>query len=289
MTDNEYNSSGNEGDDPNSRPLRRRGQETSSPEDWTPKFGVPSSGEDVKRNVPAEGTPNVRMKGDCPPSRVHLEDYGGDRIDYSDWFKSGHGFDTDVETITWAKSTAIWIGFELVISSHKNEGKKKLLRCARGERYRGKTAWFILTDPGISSTHNHALAVYPKGYRQMSGLSGEAKEIVRDMSAAQAKPCSIMAALKEKVPSDNPTIRQVYNYRETLRKSSFEGRDVVAQFYHMAQKNDYVHWTLAKEDTGVVTHIFMAHPDSVRLLRSYYWIIDMDSTYKTNKYKLPFF
>ncbi|XP_050217461.2 uncharacterized protein LOC126669499 [Mercurialis annua] len=122
----------------------------------------------------------------------------------------------------------------------------------------------------------------------MSGLSGEAKEIVRDMTAAQAKPCSIMAALKEKVPSDNPRIKQVYNYRETLRKSSFEGRDVVGQFYHMAQQNDYVHWTLAEEDTGVLTHIFMAHPDSVRLLRTYYWIIGMDSTYKTNKYKLPF-
>ncbi|XP_055961502.1 uncharacterized protein LOC126678535 [Mercurialis annua] len=227
------------------------------------------------------------MSDTDPGLPVHLEDYGGDGIDYSDWFKPGHGFDTDVEAITWAKTTAIRIGFELVISSHKNKGKKSfydVLGVSVTE-----TAWFILTNPGISSTHNHALAVYPEGYRQMSGLSGEAKEIVRDMSAAQAKPCSIMAALKEKVPSDNPTIRQVYNYRETLRKSSFEGRDVVAQFYHMAQKNDYVHWTLAEEDTGVVTYIFISHPDSVRLLLSYYWIIGMDSTYKTNKYKLPFF
>ncbi|XP_055960640.1 uncharacterized protein LOC130015114 [Mercurialis annua] len=67
----------------------------------------------------------------------------------------------------------------------------------------------------------------------------------------------------------------MYNYKENLRKSSFEGRDVVGQFYHMAQKSDYVHWTLAEEDTGMVTHLFMAHPDSVRLLRSYYWIIEL--------------
>ncbi|XP_050233123.1 uncharacterized protein LOC126681620 [Mercurialis annua] len=201
---------------------------------------------------------------------VHLEDYGGDRIDYSDWFKPDHGFDTNVEAITWAKSTAIRIGFELVISSHKNEGKK---------------SFYDVLGVSVTEVHSQILI---HSIPSDDGLSGEAKEIVRDMSAAQAKPCSIMAALKENVPSDNPTIRQVYNYRETLRKSSFEARDVAAQFYHMAQQNDYVHWTLAEEDTGVVTHIFMAHPDSVRLLRTYYWIIGMDSTYKTNKYKLPF-
>ncbi|XP_050233242.1 PKS-NRPS hybrid synthetase cheA-like [Mercurialis annua] len=57
----------------------------------------------------------------------------------------------------------------------------------------------------------------------------------------------------------------------------------------MAQNSHYVHWTLTEEDTGVVTHLFMGHLDLVRLLHSYYWIIGIDSTYKTNKYKLPFF
>ncbi|XP_050222222.1 uncharacterized protein LOC126672320 [Mercurialis annua] len=200
---------------------------------------------------------------------VRLEDYGGDGIDYIDWFKPGYGFDTDMKG-----------SFTDSDSFVRKNMKTKACQCEFKIVVKlGKTAWFILTDPGISSKHSHALAVYPEGYRQMSGLSGEGKEIVRDMSAAQAKPCSIMTALKEKVPSDNPTITQVYNYKENLRKSSFEGRDVVAQFYHMAQNSDYVHWTLAEEDTGVVTHIFMAHPDSVRLLRSYYWIIGMDSTY----------
>ncbi|XP_050238427.1 uncharacterized protein LOC126687921 [Mercurialis annua] len=172
-------------------------------------------------------TDNDYNSSDNEYQRSETKDFGGGGIDYSDRFNVGYGFDTDVEAISWAKSIAIGIGFELVILSHKNEGRRKLLRCARGERYRGsftdsdsfvrkntktnacqckfkivvklgKTAWFVLREPGISSTHNHALAVYPEGYRQMSGLSDEAKEIVRDMSAAQEKPCSIMAALKEK-------------------------------------------------------------------------------------------
>ncbi|XP_050207737.1 PKS-NRPS hybrid synthetase cheA-like [Mercurialis annua] len=249
---------------------------------------------------------------------VHLENYGSDGIDYSEQFFYENGFESDTEAINWAKGIAIQIGFELVISSHKKGGLVKLLRCCRGERYRGlhtdldsfarkntKTkacqcpfrivvkfingTWTVLAKSGISSMHNHALAVYPEGHRQMSGLSAAAKMIVRDMSAAQAKPCAILAAVQEKFPSDNPTRRQVYNYRDNLRKSSFEDRDMVGQFFHLALTHNYLHWTLSEESTGVLTHLFMSHPDSVRLVRTYPWVIGMDSTYKTNKYHMPFF
>ncbi|XP_050233418.1 uncharacterized protein LOC126681905 [Mercurialis annua] len=130
--------------------------------------------------------------------------------------------------------------------------------------------------------------MYPKGYQQMSGLSPASKLIVQDISEAQAKPCAILASLQEKNPSDNPIRRQVYNYIDSLRRSLFEGRDVVGQFYQLAVERKYIHWTLADQDTNALTHIFLAHPDCVELLRRYYWVISMDSTYKTNKYNMPF-
>ncbi|XP_050207356.1 uncharacterized protein LOC126656781 [Mercurialis annua] len=168
----------------------------------------------------------------------------------------------------------------------KNGGTRKLLKCAQGEQYRGSftdsdlfsrkntkmkackctfkimvkligNAWIILTKPRISSMHNHPLTVYPEGYHQMRGLSVAAKLIVRDMSAAQAKSRAILATLQETIPSDNPTRRHVYNYRDNLRKSSFEDRDVVGQCYHLAQTHNYLHWTLAEESTGVTNKYHM--------------------------------
>ncbi|XP_050231767.1 uncharacterized protein LOC126680654 [Mercurialis annua] len=70
-------------------------------------------------------------------AEVHLEDYGSDGIDYSERFFYENGFESDTEAINWAKGIAIQIGFELVISSHKKGGLVKLLKCCRGERYRG--------------------------------------------------------------------------------------------------------------------------------------------------------
>ncbi|XP_065850051.1 protein FAR-RED ELONGATED HYPOCOTYL 3-like isoform X1 [Euphorbia lathyris] len=122
----------------------------------------------------------------------------------------------------------------------------------------------------------------------MSGLSIASKLIVRDMSSAQAKPCAILAVVKEKHPKDNPTIKHVYNYRDKMRKDGFEGRDLASQFYHIALENKYAHYTQTEGDSSVITHVFMAHSESVDLFRTYHWYIGIDSTYKTNKYKMPF-
>ncbi|XP_065850211.1 protein FAR1-RELATED SEQUENCE 5-like [Euphorbia lathyris] len=244
----------------------------------------------------------------------------GDGIDYSPYFITSTVFQTNVEAIQWAKNIAIKNGFEIVISSHKHGGKQTLLRCSRGERYRGlpipledglsrktKTkacgcpfrlkvrqlqdfsGWQIVANAGEQSTHNHEMIVYAEGHRQISGLSPAAKLIVRDMSSYQAKPCAIMTALRTKHPEDNPTIKHVYNYRDRLRKDGFEGRDMISQFFHLAVTNKYYHASLADSETNVLTHVFMAHPASVELLRTYHWYIGMDSTYKTNKYRMPFF
>ena len=61
----------------------------------------------------------------------------------------------------------------------------------------------------------------------MSGLSGSSKEIVKDMTEAQAKPNVILAAITEKFPEDNATAKHVYNYLSKMRKESFEDRKSV--------------------------------------------------------------
>ncbi|XP_074288769.1 protein FAR1-RELATED SEQUENCE 5-like [Silene latifolia] len=55
----------------------------------------------------------------------------------------------------------------------------------------------------------------------------------------------------------------------------------------LAVEAKYVHWHEIDSDSKELTHIFMAHPNSVKLFRAYSYVVIMDSTYKTNTYKNP--
>ncbi|XP_074303148.1 uncharacterized protein LOC141637552 [Silene latifolia] len=50
----------------------------------------------------------------------------------------------------------------------------------------------------------------------------------------------------------------------------------------------YVHfYEIDSEESKELTHIFMAHPEAIKLFRAYPYVVLMDSTYKTNIYKNP--
>ncbi|CAA0813297.1 Unknown protein, partial [Striga hermonthica] len=134
----------------------------------------------------------------------------------------------------------------------------------------------------LKGFHNHALTVYPEDHRQISRLNDSSKEIIRDMSDAQAKPAAILAAIQEKNPVDNATCQQVYNYKAQLAKRPSGGRDVAGQLLHLATGSNYIVYTDVDPNTKALTRVFMSHPRAASLLRTYYWYVDIDSTYKTN-------
>ncbi|XP_056695046.1 protein FAR1-RELATED SEQUENCE 5-like [Spinacia oleracea] len=246
---------------------------------------------------------------------VPLLDFGSDGINYNPKFVTSEIFSSDDAAVEWARNIAISNGFKLVKSSWKRG--ELYLRCNRGERNRGKgrnletaeqpntktqacgckflikvapckdgEGWNIVLGPEQHSIHNHELITYRECNRQMSSLSLGAKQLVRDMSSAQARPNVILAAIQEQFPEENPNRRHIYNFRDRMRRNDAEGRDSISQFLHLAKESDYLHYI--REEAHVVTHAFMAHPTSVKLLRTYPWVIGMDSTYKTNIYKMPF-
>ncbi|XP_065847430.1 uncharacterized protein [Euphorbia lathyris] len=299
---------------------KRKVEQTGGPR----KRGKQSEGTAIKEKKKVLEVEDDDIEEFSSSTQVPLEDFGGNGVDYSAQFFPEQTVETYHEAVNWAKQTAIELGFELTTASHKTGGKLRwiLVKCARGikntrrkkdmdmeEVIRRNTktkycgckfqikvleivelgGWVVNGIAGERGQHNHPLVVYRQGYRQMSGLSPASKKIVRQMSAAQAKSCAIFATIKEKHPEDCPTQRHVYNYREKIRTESFEGRDVISQFYRLAIDKEYIHWTQAAPGSNVVTHLFMAHPTSITLFRSYYLFVGMDSTYKTNKYKMPFF
>lgn len=53
------------------------------------------------------------------------------------------------------------------------------------------------------------------------------------------------------------------------------------------EDEDYVLRYKVCEDKVIVRDIFWSHPDSVKLFNNFPTVLIIDSTYKTNKYKLP--
>ncbi|XP_021750209.1 protein FAR1-RELATED SEQUENCE 5-like [Chenopodium quinoa] len=252
-----------------------------------------------------------------PSSQDPIEDFGGDGVNYYPHFQTDQLFPTYRELSQWAKDIALTLKFQLVISYNHNGWL--YLRCNRGARDRGKNrdlsvaqrpktktqhcgckflikgykvsddeGWQIVLGPDAYGKHNHELIVYEEGNRQMSKLSPGAKQLVRDLTDAKVKPQNILAAVRNQFPDDHPNRRHIYNFRDRLRLEDADGRAAVTYFLELSIESQYTHWSLVDPDTNVLTHVFMAHPTSLALLRTYPWVIGIDSTYKTNKYKMPF-
>ncbi|XP_021734872.1 protein FAR1-RELATED SEQUENCE 5-like [Chenopodium quinoa] len=243
-----------------------------------------------------------------------------DCVNYSGNFVTDTFFPTFDDVVTWADGVSIKLRFILVKSSYNKtrDGRSyRYLQCDRSRRSNprdlenairkdAKTkangcpfyikiyydvsteSWKIIAKNDHTGTHNHLMIVYPEGHRKVSGLSPGAKQVVRDMTKSKVAPRNIMSTIAEQFPDDHPNIRHIYNCRNDFGMEMSEGRGVVQQFLHLARESKYIYW-VTNDDHNVFQHAFMVHPIMVNILRTYPHVIGMDSTYKTNRYNMPFF
>jgi len=59
------------------------------------------------------------------------------------------------------------------------------------------------------------------------------------------------------------------------------------QLMMLLERDKYIHLHRVHESSRVVSDIFWTHPDSLKLLNVFSNVLLMDTTYKTNKYRLP--
>ncbi|XP_021763625.1 protein FAR1-RELATED SEQUENCE 5-like [Chenopodium quinoa] len=209
---------------------------------------------------------------------------GSDGVNYSGNFVMDTFFPTFDDAVTWADGVSIKLRFILVKSSYNKT------RDGRPYRYlRFSTdSWKIIAKNDHTGTHNHPMIVYQEGHRKVSGLSPGAKQVVRDMTKSKVAPRNIMSTIAEQFPNDHLNIRHIYNCRNDFRMEMSKGRGVVQQFLHLARVSKYIYW-VTNDDHNILQHALMVHPIMVNILRTYPHVIGMDSTYKTNRYNMPFF
>ena len=105
------------------------------------------------------------------------------------------------------------------------------------------------------------------------------------MTKSMMKPKNILLMLKEHNTNSYTTIKQIYNARSAYRFSIGGNDTEMQQLMKLLEQDQYIHWHGLK-DEYIVHDIFWCHSDAVKLCNAYNLIFLIDSTYKTNMYKL---
>ncbi|KAL5166239.1 Protein FAR1-RELATED SEQUENCE 5 [Glycine soja] len=153
----------------------------------------------------------------------------------------------------------------------------------RGKPVVGGQGWMVKL---MCRIHNHELAKSLVGHPYVGQLTKAKKTLIVDMRKSMVKPRNILLTLKEHNGNSCMTIKQIYNARSVYR-SSIRGSDTEMQhLMKLLERDQYIHWHRLK-DEDVVCDIFWCHPNPVKLVNACNLVFLIDSTYKTNRYRLP--
>jgi len=141
----------------------------------------------------------------------------------------------------------------------------------------------------LCGVHNHDLAPNISSHLLAGRLKGEENQRVIDMTKSLAKPRNILMDLKEKNKKSVALIKQVYNARTKWRKGQRKDKTELQYLITKLEKHQYVYFTRANSKETTLEDLFFSHPKSIDMLNTFSTILVMDSTYKTNTYRMPLF
>ena len=136
----------------------------------------------------------------------------------------------------------------------------------------------------VNPQHNHELHQNLAGHSIARQPNPEQARIIKNMSAAGVLPKNIVVALRQDNPETLIAARTVYQEKTKIKKETLKGRNPTHALLDLLKLQGY--WYQYKVDrvSGMLTHLFFAHPGCIALARHYHFIFLMDCTYKTNKY-----
>ncbi|KAL6556543.1 hypothetical protein OROGR_005831 [Orobanche gracilis] len=137
-----------------------------------------------------------------------------------------------------------------------------------------------------NESHNHEPSEDMSGHPSERILSEEEVLVVDKMSRAGIPPRQIISSIRQKNPSTQVIARDIYNMKKKITKERLNGRSVVQALFDEFGKAGFL-FDFKQDCDGRLTHMFFAHPNFIKLSRSYSSVFVMDSTYKTSRYKMP--
>ncbi|KAL7111232.1 hypothetical protein ACP275_05G075400 [Erythranthe tilingii] len=245
-------------------------------------------------------------------------------IDYSSVFTNYNTFVTRDALITWARDVGRQNGMVLTIKVSDNGNNRRrrpyvVLACERAGNYRkrivregggkrkrdtgskkngcqfrlkGQKLGMIGEQVGwelsvICGVHNHGDFEDMEGHSFAGRLSTHEMALVEDMSKGLVKPKEILATLKQRDKSNATILKTLYNVRHRMKYNEKTGKSQMQFLMGKLVENNYIQWHRSCKKTDEVTDMLWAHPISINLVRNFPYVLIMDCTYKTNRYRLP--
>jgi len=144
--------------------------------------------------------------------------------------------------------------------------------------------WWLAMLCGM---HNHDLDEKLSGHLTAGRLSVEEKKKVIDMTKSLTVPRNILTNLKQSNKESVTTIKQVYNVRTRWHKGERGNMMELQYLISKLVEHKYVYYTRCNSEETTLEDIFFTHPELIKLLNTIPTVLVMDSTYKTNNYRMP--
>jgi hypothetical protein len=148
------------------------------------------------------------------------------------------------------------------------------------------TTWSLKHRQGRQyAVHNHEPSLHETAHPSHRVLSEADKATISGLTDARIAPKDIQTFLRQN-SNTIATQQDIYNYIAESKRQFRQGQSTIQALNN--QLNEEGFWNQMQLDAdGRVTSILFAHPDSLAYLQAYPDILILDSTHKTNKYKMP--
>ncbi|XP_058758088.1 protein FAR1-RELATED SEQUENCE 6-like [Vicia villosa] len=236
-------------------------------------------------------------------------------VDIREHFENGEEFELREDMLQWIRTEATKLGFSVVIGKSDNGTDRRnafvTLTCEINGKYirriqklkrddidsrkyecpfrlhgylLANNKWRINVICGL---HNHDLSQKLAGHPIACRLLPNEKTCVSDMTLSLLPPKNIFATLKRKRPKNTSNVKQVYNRCYQSKLAIMGDQTEMQHLLKLLDENNYVCRHRRGDDGVTVRDIYWTHIDSIKLFNMFPTVLIIDSTYKTNKYRLP--
>ena len=221
-------------------------------------------------------------------------------------------YDSREDLLSAIKEYASEQGYTLVIK--RSKPGKVWIKCDRGDTYRNRYfladedrlrvtgTWLIGCSvliigkystesekwglEAIYTEHHHDRSQSISAHPSLRKLTPEQSQDLRLMSNAGHTPREIRTVIKQTSPSLQLRLSDIYNAKARYRLEALASRTPI-----QALMDDLIvgglFYRYKTDENSHITHLFMAHPKSLKLFKQHHDILLLDCTYRINRYKMP--
>ncbi|KAI5672896.1 hypothetical protein M9H77_13260 [Catharanthus roseus] len=114
-------------------------------------------------------------------------------------------------------------------------------------------------------------------------LTEEQLQQTKQFRKSNVPPCNILRFFREQNVGCAVSAQKIYNFVAKIKKNRMKGRNTVEEVLCLSAERGYTVFYRNREESNIFSDIVIAHPTSIAMIRTWPYVLIMDTTYKMNK------